>query len=118
MGKYGKKWEILLTEIWVGFNLGARQATKITETINRTENRTTSKDDLNTVTSYENETMINDTGTNSTGNDDLIGTETKTTVNEIIDMETAFNNLSLTMQNSIIESVLNDVQNFITLGVY
>ena len=116
--EFGKKWEILLTEIWVGFNLGARQATKLTETINRTENRTTVKDDLNKVTSYEDETMITDTGTNSTGNDDLIGTETKTTVNEIIDMETAFNNLSLTMQNSIIESVLNDVQNFITLGVY
>lgn len=116
--EFGKKWEILLTEIWVGFNLGTRQATKLTETINRTENRTTSKDDLNKVTSYENETMINDTGINSTGNDDLIGTETKTTVNEIIDMETAFNNLSLTIQNSIIESVLNDVQNFITLGVY
>lgn len=116
--EFGKKWEILLTEIWVGFNLGARQATKLTETINRTENRTTSKDDLNKVTSYENETMINDTGTNSKGNDDLIGKETKTITNEIIDMETAFNNLSLTMQNSIIQTVLNDVKNFITLSIY
>ena len=116
--EYGKKWEILSTEIWTGFNLGARQVTKVTETITRKENRLTDKDDLNKVSGFDSEELITDNGLNSKTKDDLTGTETKTTTNEIIDMETAFNNLSLTMQNSIIEIVLNDVKNFITLSIY
>ena len=116
--EYGKKWEILSTEIWAGFNLGAKQVNKVTETITKTENRLTDKDDLNKVSGFDSEELITDNGLNSKTKDDLTGTETKTTTNEIIDMETAFNNLSLTMQNSIIETVLNDVKSFITLSIY
>lgn len=116
--EFGEKWEKLLTEIWVGFNLGARQVTKITETTTKTENRKTVKDDVNKVTSYESSDLIVNDGANSTGNDDLTGNETKTTVNEIIDMGTAFNNLSLQMQNSIINTILNDVKQFTTLAIY
>ena len=116
--EYGKKWEILLTEFWAGFNLGAKQVTKVTETTTKTENRLTDKDDLNKVSGFDSEELITDNGLNSKTKDDLTGTETKTTTNEIIDMGTAFNNLSLTMQNSIIEIVLNDVKNLITLSIY
>ena len=116
--EFGEKWEKLFTEMWAGFNLGARQVTKVTETITKTENRLTDKDDLNKVSGFDSEELITDNGLNSKTKDDLTGTETKTTTNEIIDMETAFNNLSLTMQNSIIEIVLNDVKNFITLSIY
>lgn len=116
--EFSQKWEILLTEFWVGFNLGAKQVTKVTETITRTENRLTDKDDINTVSGFDSDELITDNGLNSKTKDDLTGTETKTTTNEIIDMETAFNNLSLTTQNSIIETVLNDVKNFITLSIY
>lgn len=116
--EFSKKWEILLTEFWVGFNLGARQVNKVTETITRKENRLTDKDDLNKVSGFDSEVLITDNGLSSKTKDDLTGTETKTTTNEIIDMETAFNNLSMQMQNSIIETVLNDVKNFITLSIY
>lgn len=116
--EFSEKWEILLTEFWVGFNLGARQVTKVTETTTKTENRLTDKDDINTVSGFDSEELITDNGLNSKTKDDLTGTETKTTTNEIIDMETAFNNLSMQTQNSIIESVLNDVKSFITLSIY
>ena len=116
--EFSKKWEILLTEFWVGFNLGARQVTKVTETTTKTENRLTDKDDLNKVSGFDSEELITDNGLNSKTKDDLTGTETKTTTNEIIDMETAFNNLSMQTQNSIIEIVLNDVKSFITLSIY
>lgn len=116
--EFSQKWEILLTEFWVGFNLGARQVTKVTETITRTENRLTDKDDINTVSGFDSDELITDNGLNSKTKDDLTGTETKTTTNEIIDMETAFNNLSMQTQNSIIETVLKDVKNFITLSIY
>ena len=116
--EFSQKWEILLTEFWVDFNLGARQVNKVTETITRTENRLTDKDDLNKVSGFDSDELITDNGLNSKTKDDLTGTETKTTTNEIIDMETAFNNLSMQTQNSIIETVLNDVKSFITLSIY
>lgn len=116
--EFGEKWEKLFTEMWAGFNLGARQVTKVTETTTKTENRKTVKDDVNKVTSYESDDLITNDGSNSIGNDDLTGNETKTTTNEIIDMQTAFNNLSLTMQNSIINTILNDVKQFTTLSIY
>lgn len=116
--EFSQKWEILLTEMWVGFNLGARQVTRVTETVTKTENRLTDKDDLNKVTGFDSENLITDNGANSKTKDNLTGLETKTTTNEIIDMETAFKNLSLTLQNSIIETVLNDVKSFITISIY
>lgn len=116
--EFSEKWEILLTEFWAGFNLGAKQVTKVTETTTKTENRLTDKDDINTVSGFDSEELITDNGLNSKTKDDLTGTETKTTTNEIIDMETAFNNLSMQTQNSIIETVLNDVKSFITLSIY
>lgn len=116
--EYGKKWEILSNEIWVGFNLGAKQVNKKTETITKTENREVLKDDVNKVSAYDTDELIVNDGNTSNTTDGLTGNESRVITDEIIDMETAFNNLSLTMQNSIIESVLNDVKSFITLSIY
>ena len=116
--EYGEKWEILNTEIWAGFNLGAKQVNKKTETITKTENREVLKDDVNKVSAYDTDELIVNDGNTSNTTDGLTGNESRVTTDEIIDMETAFNNLSLTTQNSIIETVLNDVKNFITLSIY
>ena len=116
--EYGKKWEILSTEIWVGFNLGAKQVNKKTETITKTENRLTDKDDLNKVSGFDSEELITDNGLNSKTKDDLTGSESRVTTDEIIDMETIYNNLANSQKNSIIESVLNDVKEFLTLTIY
>ena len=116
--EYGEKWEILSTEIWVGFNLGAKQVNKKTETITKTENREVLKDDVNKVSAYDTDELIVNDGNTSNTTDGLTGNESRVTTDEIIDMETVYNNLANSQKNSIIESVLNDVKNFITLGVY
>ena len=116
--EYGKKWEILSTEIWVGFNLGAKQVNKKTETITKTENREVLKDDVNKVSAYDTDELITNDGNTSNTTDGLTGSESRVITDEIIDMETAFNNLSTQTQNSIIETVLNDVKSFITLSIY
>ena len=116
--EYGKKWEILSNEIWVGFNLGAKQVNKKTETITKTENRETLKDDVSKVSAYDTDELIVNDGNTSNTTDGLTGNESRVTTDEIIDMETVYNNLANSQKNSIIESVLNDVQNFITIGVY
>ena len=116
--EYGEKWEILSTEIWVGFNLGAKQVNKKTETITKTENREVLKDDVNKVSSYDTDELIVNDGNTSNTTDGLTGNESRVTTDEIIDMETVYNNLANSQKNSIIESVLNDVKNFITLSIY
>ena len=116
--EYGKKWEILSNEIWVGFNLGAKQVNKKTETITKTENREVLKDDINKVSAYDTDELIVNDGNTSNTTDGLTGNESRVTTDEVIDMETVYNNLANTQKNSIIESVLNDVKNFITLSIY
>lgn len=116
--EYGKKWEILSNEIWVGFNLGAKQVNKKTETITKTENREVLKDDVNKVSAYDTDDLIVNDGNTSNTTDGLTGNESRVTTDEIIDMETVYNNLANTQKNSIIETVLNDVKNFITLSIY
>ena len=116
--EYGTKWEILSTEIWVGFNLGAKQVNKKTETITKTENREVLKDDVNKVSAYDTDELIVNDGNTSNTTDGLTGNESRVTTDEIIDMETVYNNLANSQKNSIIESVLNDVKNFITLSIY
>ena len=116
--EYGKKWEILSNEIWVGFNLGAKQVNKKTETITKTENREVLKDDVNKVSAYDTDELIVNDGNTSNTTDGLTGNESRVTTDEIIDMETVYNNLANSQKNSIIVSVLNDVKNFITLSIY
>lgn len=116
--EYGKKWEILSNEIWGGFNLGAKQVNKKTETITKTENRETLKDDVSKVSAYDTDELITNDGNTSNTTDGLTGNESRVTTDEIIDMETVYNNLANSQKNSIIESVLNDVKNLITLSIY
>ena len=116
--EYGLKWEILSTEIWTGFNLGARQVNKKTETITKTENREVLKDDINKVSAYDSNELLENDGSTSNTTDGLTGSESRVTTDEIIDMETFYNNLANSQKNSIIESVLNDVKNLITLSIY
>lgn len=117
--EYSEKWKILTTDLfWKDFNIGAKQITMLTETIDKTEKRNVDKDDLNKVSGFDSDMLIVDNGLNSKTKDDLTGKEEKVTTNQIINMETAFNNLSLAMKNTIIETVLNDVKNFTTLGIY
>ena len=116
--EYGEKWKILSNEIWVGFNLGAKQVNKKTETITKTENRETLKDDVSKVSAYDTDELIVNDGNTSNTTDGLTGNESRVTTDEIIDMETVYNNLVNSQKNSIIESVLNDVKDFITLSIY
>lgn len=116
--EFGEKWTILSSEIWVGFNLGAKQVSKKTETITKTENRETLKDDVNRVSAYDTDELIVNDGNTSNTTDGLTGNESRVITDEIIDMETVYKNLANSQKNSIIESVLNDVKNFITLSIY
>lgn len=112
------KWQKMIDIDSLDYDVGASNINKVTETVNNTENRTNTRDDLNKVSAFNTtDLMVND-GTNSNTVDDMTGTTTRTVVNSSIDFTTAYNNLSLAEKNNIMNTVLYDVADFITLSIY
>ncbi len=115
---HGESWDQLIELQAVNFEVGASQTHKITETIVDTETRTNTRDDLNKVSAANSDELINNDGMTSTSNDGLNGEKIRTVTDSIIDINTAYENLSLSSKNRIIDLILKDVSNFLSLSIY
>ena len=113
---FGVKWDLYITQEDMLSNVNTRQ--EVTETINTTELRNNTRDDVNKISAFNETILIDNDGSNSVALDELDGQVTRTSVNENIDVEHAYNTLNLTSKNSIIQKVLNDVSGFLTLSIY
>lgn len=116
VNKYGIKWGMLV-EIDRVDKLSTK-ARVVTETTTNKETRSNSRDDKNLISAYNDDALIVNDGSTSTGSDDLTGTETRTLKDETIDLKTVYNNLSLSDKNSILNTVMKDVADFLTLSIY
>ena len=114
--QYGSKWDTLV-EI-DGLDKLSTKARVVTETTTNNEKRINARDDKNLISAYNDDALIVNDGSTSTGSDDLTGTETRTLKDETIDLKTAYNNLSLSDKNSILNTVMKDVVGFLTLSSY
>jgi len=91
---------------------------EVTETTNQTETRLNSKSDVNKISAYNSEDLINDGGMNTDGTDDLDGETVRTLVDEQINQKQSYELLSMGVKNSIIKSVMNDISGYLTLDIY
>lgn len=91
---------------------------EVTETIINTEDRTNSRTGINKVSGFNSATMVDDTGEEVTGTDELAGETTRTMTDSQIDGLKAFQLLNVTVKNSIIKSVLDDITGYLTLDIY
>lgn len=114
--QHGHNWDALV-EI-DALNKLANRTRTITETTTTDETRNNTRDDKNLISAYNDDTLITNDGSLSTGVDDLEGTETRTMTDETIDLKSAYNNLSMSDKNNIMNIVLKDVASFITLSIY
>lgn len=114
--KHGHNWDVLMELETI--NKLADKSRTITETTTTNENRNNARDDKNLISAYNDDALIVNDGMTSTGVDDLTGTETRTMTDETIDLKNAYNNLSMSDKNNIMNVVLKDVANFITLSIY
>lgn len=112
----GDKWDDIISLNAV--NKNATNTRTITETTTNNETRNNTRDDKNLISAYNDDTLIVNDGLTSIGADDLTGTETRTMTDETINLKNAYNNLSLADKNNIMNTVLKDVANFITLEIY
>lgn len=115
---YSNKWQKLVTLDASGYDVAASKINTVTETVDNSENRVNVKDDINKVTAYNSLDLINNDGSESNSTDTMTGTTTRTVTDSTIDLTTAFNNLSLAEKNNIMNIVLYDVADFLTLSIY
>ena len=116
--KYGDGWNDLVKVQAVTFEVGATSTRKVVETINENETRNNTRDDVNKVSAFNSDDMINNDGVNSISNDALNNDKTRTLTDSNIDINTAFNNLSLSSKNRIIDLILKDTSQFLSLSIY
>ena len=115
---YLDSWTKQVEVLALDYELGASNTKKTTETINRTEERTNSRDDVKKVSAFNTEELITDEGNTTTGADDLTGDTTRVLTESNLSLKDAFNNLSLLDQANILKTVNKDVSTYLTLSVY
>lgn len=112
------KWVNLIAAHALGLDI-ASGVTKVSDTTNNTSSsRNNNSSNVEQVSAFNSEDLLNDRAHNITGsesgNSEVIG-QNKTSEKSI---KTAFDNLSLLSQYSIINTMVSDVANHITLSVY
>jgi len=115
---YKDKWDKLIEVLAIDYDLSAGVSKKNTDVIHREEVRDNTRDDVNKVSAFNTDELITDTGSTSTGGDNLTGDTTRTQTEANISLENAFNNLSMLNQQNIITTVIKDVATYMTLDVY
>ena len=111
-------WAKLIELNSLDINLGSTGTKKITENIDDDETRTNLKNDLNKVSAYNTDQLIVNDGMSSDSNDTLKGSKKRILTEENLNLDIAYTNLSLIQKHNIINIVLKDVSNYLTLDIY
>lgn len=115
---YGDYWKNLIKVDISEFNTYSNGTRKLVENIEDEENRTNNRNDVNKISAFNTDDLINDTGLTSDNNDNLKGKKTRTLLDENLSLNSAYQNLSLIQKSNIINVVLKDVSNHLTLDIY
>lgn len=91
---------------------------EISETLENSEVRLLDRTDTNKVSGYNSLTMVDSDALVGSSTDDLAGMQTKTVIDTHKDGERVYNLLSNSSKQSMINTVLENVNNFLTLSIY
>ena len=116
VARYGNSWDDLIKRGLISENINRKRI--ISETITDNQNRTNQSENLDTVSAYNTDEMVNSGGGSSSGGDTLEGEKTITSTDELIDSNSAYNMLSTSSKDSIVKTVLENVSGFLTLSIY
>lgn len=116
--KHMFNWQQMKKVIPTTIDISKGEGRTLTETITENGNRNNTSDSVNKVAAYNSDTLITNDGNNLTGNEVTTGTRTKTLTDSKSDLSLAFNHLLLIEKNNIMDVVIKDVSNFLTLSIY
>ena len=114
--EFSDKWLAMLTI--VNSNINSGKVEKITETITNAETRVNTRDDVNKVSAFNSDTLIDNDGLASNANEAVDGEKGRILTKEFSDFSEAYKNLDLLGKNAIIQTVTRDVSNLLTLSLY
>lgn len=113
---FGEAWENYVKIELLSVNVDKRR--ELTETTNQSEDRTSTKNDLNKVAAFNSDDLIQNDGSDSNTEDGMVGDSTHTLTESNIDVGNSFKLLNDLSKHSIITKVIYDVARTITLDIY
>lgn len=115
---YGEKWAALIKFNISPPDIGAKSVTKTTCNQNTVGTKNDISNSENKVSAFNSDDLITDTGARNELDENVTQDITRDSSVSVIDWQTAFNNLSLAERTNIINIVLKDVSNYLTISVY
>lgn len=90
----------------------------VQETINNTSNKENNAENVNKVSAYDSDELITDDGSTLTSNETADGETVRTLTDSNSNYVGRYANISTKQKNNIIDTILYDVADAITLSVY
>jgi hypothetical protein len=115
---YGDKWDGLIKFNENSVNIGAASSVKTTGKQKTTGVKTDNTDVTNKVSAFNSDELLVDTGTTTVGDENTTQDVNRDSLVETFNIQTAFNNLPLAEKTNIINVVLKDVANYLTVLAY
>ncbi len=113
---FSEKWEKLIGVLAQTDNVNPRR--EITETITSGETRTNTSNTLGKVSGFNSDDLLINDGTEVEGLDVSDGERIRTLTDAQINLEQSFKLLNVVDKNSILQTVMADVSNYLTLSIY
>lgn len=113
---FAEKWEKLIVVLAQADNINPRR--EITETITSGETRTNTSSTLGKVSGFNSDDLLTNDGSEMEGLDVSDGERIRTLTDAQINLEQSFKMLNVVDKNSILQTVMSDVSNYLTLSIY
>lgn len=114
---YGEKWDNILND-FINFSLFADKIVKEKEVIDSQETRKKLNEIVNKLSSFDGGELVTNDGSNTSDDDNIKNDTVKDKITETGNIANFINNLQIKFENNIINTVLTDTKNLITLEVY
>lgn len=114
--KYGERWEALIRRQVQLQNVNTRR--ELTETKDREQDTTRTGSSVDKVSAFNSPDLVDNAGNTNDETGGLTEKETRTLIDEKIDVKSALSLLYIPVQDTIISTVVSDVSSFLTLSTY
>lgn len=114
--KYGERWEALIRRQVQLQNVNTRR--ELTETKDREQDTTRTGSSVDKVSAFNSPDLVDNAGNTNDETGGLTEKETRTLIDEKIDVKSALSLLHIPVQDTIINTVVSDVSSFLTLSTY
>ena len=115
---YNDKWDKAIIAASNINNLAANSSRKIKGTVSEMGTGNTQSETENKVSAFNSDTLVTDGGASSTSDNTTTRDTDRESTDETFNLKSLFDNLPLVERTNIINIVLKDVSNYLTVSIY